>query len=55
MRAAAAGTDLILVTGSEPASLSVYTSLLRAARDGRIPNARLTASYRRILELKRTS
>jgi beta-N-acetylhexosaminidase len=54
VRAAAAGTDLILVTGSEPASLSVYTSLLRAARDGRISGARLAASYRRILELKRT-
>ena len=54
VRAAAAGTDLILVTGSEPASLSVYTSLLRAARDGRISMARLTASHRRILELKRT-
>ena len=54
VRAAAAGTDLILVTGSEPASLSVYTSLLRAARDGRIPSIRLEASYRRILELKRS-
>ena len=55
VRAAAAGTDLILVTGSEAASLSVYTSLLRAARDGRISQARLAASYRRILELKRKS
>jgi beta-N-acetylhexosaminidase len=53
VRAAAAGTDLILVTGSEAASLSVYTSLLRAARDGRILTAGLAASYRRIIELKR--
>ena len=54
VRAAVAETDLILVTGSEPASLSVYISLLRAARDGRIPSIRLEASYRRILELKRS-
>ena len=52
VRAAAAGSDLVLVTGSEAASLSVYTSLLRAARDGRISRERLTASYRRILALK---
>lgn len=53
VRAAAAGTDLILVTGSEAASVSVYTSLLRAAREGRISRTRLAASYARILELKR--
>jgi len=53
VRAAAAGTDLLLVTGSEAASLSVYTSLLRAARGGRISRARLDASYRRIVTLKR--
>jgi beta-N-acetylhexosaminidase len=52
VRAAAAGADLILVTGSEAASLSVYTTLLRAALDGRIDRDRLRASYRRILELK---
>ena len=52
VRAAAAGVDLILVTGSEAASLSVYTSLLRAALDGRISETRLAASYRRIVALK---
>ncbi|MBD0339197.1 MAG: hypothetical protein ICV67_07930 [Thermoleophilia bacterium] len=52
VRAARAGTDLILVTGSEAASRSVYLSLLRAARDGRIRVDDLRASYGRILKLK---
>jgi beta-N-acetylhexosaminidase len=52
IRAAAAGTDLILVTGSESASLSVYYSLVRAASDGRVGRAGLVASYRRIAALK---
>jgi beta-N-acetylhexosaminidase len=51
-RAASAGTDLILVTGSEAASASVYSSLLRAARAGRIDRAVLGASYQRIIALK---
>jgi beta-N-acetylhexosaminidase len=50
--AANAGTDLILVTGSEAATRDVYTSLLRAAQSGRIGRAGLSASYRRILALK---
>jgi beta-N-acetylhexosaminidase len=53
LRAAKAGTDLILVTGSEAASRSVYLSLLRAARAGTLGLPRLLASYRRILALKR--
>jgi beta-N-acetylhexosaminidase len=52
IRAAAAGTDLILLTRSEAASRSVYKSLLGAASDGRISHARLLASYRRIITLK---
>jgi beta-N-acetylhexosaminidase len=52
IRAAAAGTDLILVTGSEAASLSVYYSLVRAASEGRIGRAGLIASYRRIAALR---
>jgi beta-N-acetylhexosaminidase len=52
IRAARAGTDLILVTGSEATSRSVYTSLLGAAADGRIRQARLLASYQRIVALK---
>jgi beta-N-acetylhexosaminidase len=51
-RAASAGTDLILVTGSEAASASVYSSLLRAATSGRIDRDVLTASYGRIIALK---
>jgi beta-N-acetylhexosaminidase len=53
VRAARAGTDLILVTGSEAASRSVYLSLLRAAREGRVASADLRASFTRILALKR--
>ena len=53
VHAARAGTDLILITGSEAASRSVYLSLLRAARDGRIAAADLDDSYERILALKR--
>jgi beta-N-acetylhexosaminidase len=52
VRAARAGTDLILVTGSEPSSQEAYGSLLGAATAGRIDRARLLASYRRILALK---
>ncbi|HSD76850.1 MAG TPA: glycoside hydrolase family 3 N-terminal domain-containing protein, partial [Solirubrobacteraceae bacterium] len=50
--AANAGTDLILVTGSEAATRRVYASLLRAARSGRIGRSTLESSYRRILALK---
>ena len=51
-RAAQAGTDLLLLTGSERGSQSVYRSLLHAAASGRIDQARLLASYERILTLK---
>jgi beta-N-acetylhexosaminidase len=51
-RAAQAGTDLLLLTGSERGSQSVYRSLLDAAASGRIDQARLLASYERILTLK---
>jgi beta-N-acetylhexosaminidase len=52
VRAARAGTDLLLVTGSEPSSRDAYRAVLGAATDGRIDRARLLASYRRILALK---
>jgi beta-N-acetylhexosaminidase len=54
IRAAKAGTDLLLLTGSEAASRSVYKSLLDAATDGTIREARLLASYQRIIALKST-
>jgi beta-N-acetylhexosaminidase len=50
--AARSGTDLILLTGTEAASQSVYRSLLDAASDGRIPQGRLGLSYQRIVALK---
>jgi beta-N-acetylhexosaminidase len=55
IRAAGAGTDLLLLTGSEAASRRVYRSLLGAARDGRISQTRLIASYERVLALKAAS
>jgi beta-N-acetylhexosaminidase len=50
LRSAAAGADLLLVTGSGATSTAVYTKLLAAARAGTLP--RLGASYRRIQTLK---
>jgi beta-N-acetylhexosaminidase len=50
--AAKAGTDMLLLTGSEAASRNVYRSLLEAVSAGRISFARLQASYDRILALK---
>ncbi|MGZ4382543.1 MAG: glycoside hydrolase family 3 N-terminal domain-containing protein [Gaiellaceae bacterium] len=52
VRAANAGTDLLLLTASERGSKDVYSSLLGAAAAGRVDRARLLASYRRILALK---
>jgi beta-N-acetylhexosaminidase len=52
IRAARAGTDMILVTGSEATSRSVYASLLKNVANGTIPISRLRASYTRILALK---
>ena len=51
-RAAAAGTDMILVTGSEASTKVVYTNLLNAAKSGSISQATLRASYDRIMSLK---
>src|SRR4051812_36558932 len=52
LAATKAGTDLLLLTGGEVATRSDYTSLLRAARAGRLGRAGLERSYRRILQLK---
>jgi beta-N-acetylhexosaminidase len=54
VRAATAGTDLLLITGSEPTSQNAYRTVLGAAAEGRIDRKRLLASYRRILALKAT-
>ena len=52
IRAANAGTDMLLVTGSEASTRAVYTALVRAAGLGDISRADLGASYDRILALK---
>jgi beta-N-acetylhexosaminidase len=52
VRAARAGTDMLLLTGSEAASRSAYRSLLAAVSEGHISLTRLQASYQRILALK---
>jgi len=52
VRAARAGTDLLLLTGSEPTSQAAYRRVLGAAAARRIDRTRLLASYRRILALK---
>jgi beta-N-acetylhexosaminidase len=54
LRAARAGTDLLLLTGSEPTSRDAYDAVLSSAARGRIDRKRLLASYRRILALKAT-
>ena len=52
IRAAIAGTDMILVTGSEASTQATFLSLLAAARARQILETRLLASYRRIVTLK---
>ena len=52
LKAAKAGTDMLLLTGSEASSRSVFRTLLDAAKAGQIRHDRLTASYDRILALK---
>ena len=54
VKAAEAGTDLILVTGSESSTAATYSTLVAKATDGSIPAATLQASYDRILALKAT-
>jgi beta-N-acetylhexosaminidase len=51
-RAARAGTDLLLLTGSEATSSGIYQRLVREATAGDIDQATLLASYDRILALK---
>lgn len=53
-RAAQAGTDMLMLTGSEASTKATYASLLKDAQAGTIPRAALQASYDRILALKST-
>lgn len=52
IRASIAGTDIILLTGSESSTKTAYSALLTAAQSGQIPRSTLMASYARILALK---
>ena len=55
LRAAVAGADLLLLAGGERESAAVFDSLLRAAREGRLPRASLERSYGRVLALKQVT
>lgn len=52
LQAAMAGTDLLLVSGSEASTRVVYSTLLAAATAGTLPRATLDASHARIMALK---
>ena len=52
LKAAHAGTDLILLTGSEATSSGVFTALYDAAKAGTLPRTQLITSYERIAGLK---
>jgi len=52
IKAAVAGTDMLLVQGSETSTATLYGKLLQAAQSQVIPATRLQASYNRILALK---
>lgn len=52
VKAAIAGTDMILVTGSETSTAATFSALLRRVQEGAIPRSTLEASYARILALK---
>ena len=51
-RAARSGTDMLMLTGSEPATAKSFDHLLDQAGSGSIPLATLHASYDRIVTLK---
>jgi beta-N-acetylhexosaminidase len=51
-RAARAGTDMILITGSEASTAATFNALLADAKAGSIPLSTLNASYARIAALK---
>ena len=52
LRSAQAGSDLLLITGSEADSRTVFASLRSAAKSGTLPMSQLMASYNRIIALK---
>jgi beta-N-acetylhexosaminidase len=52
VRAARAGTDMILMTGDESSTRDAYTRLMKWAANGSISRTLLQASYDRIIALK---
>jgi beta-N-acetylhexosaminidase len=52
VRAAKAGTDMLLLTGSEASSAAVFKVLYDKARTGAIARTTLTQTYARILALR---
>jgi beta-N-acetylhexosaminidase len=54
IKAAKAGTDMLMLTGSEASTAASYTALVQAAQSGSISASRLQASYTRIMALKAT-
>jgi beta-N-acetylhexosaminidase len=52
IKAAQAGTDMIMLTGSETSTAATYSTLLLDAQNGTIPTTALQSSYDRILNLK---
>jgi beta-N-acetylhexosaminidase len=52
LKAALAGTDLLLLTGSEETTAATFRTLVAAAGSGALPPADLDASHARILALK---
>ena len=51
-RAARAGTDMILLTGSEASTRGVFTSLLTRVANGSLSRMKLQASFARIVAMK---
>jgi beta-glucosidase-like glycosyl hydrolase len=51
-RALTAGLDLLLYANTEAGSARAYAILLRDARAGRIPRARIDQAAKRVLRLK---
>jgi beta-N-acetylhexosaminidase len=53
-KAANAGTDMLMITGTEASTAAVFDALVEQARNGELDRAALEASYERILALKAT-
>jgi beta-N-acetylhexosaminidase len=54
LKAVSAGTDMIMITGSEESTAGVFDELFTLAGAGRVDSDALLASYQRIIDLKAT-